>query len=127
MKFHRNFFRSGLKETLNSTISISNTSAAVFKEVLSWYSFPCKKFPDVEFQHFRLYSGTMNFTEEVNAVELLEAADCYDLFGLKQHCQSKLIEAIDTENVLTLLHASEIYKVTHLMLNMLLQKFSENS
>lgn len=84
-------------QDVHSTIPMPDINPAVLKTVLDW-----------------IYSDNLILEQEneVDMVELLEATERFDLFPMKILVQFKLIELLDKENVLTLLHAAELYKVS---------------
>jgi len=84
-------------ETRSKTIKIEDMTASTVEQILKY-----------------LYTGHVNLPEDINdQVELLEAADRYQLDALKSKCFNRLCRQISSENagklcVLAYFHNAEI-------------------
>ncbi|PWA84537.1 SKP1/BTB/POZ domain-containing protein [Artemisia annua] len=91
-------FTHDLKEKYSSSISIPDMSIAVCQAFLSY-----------------LYSNNIRDQDFIaHRLDLLKAADKYDVTDLKDDCQQSLIEDIDSENVLELLETAFLYRLLRL-------------
>ena len=82
----RMLFNSGMKESTDGVITIEDTTAEVFEEVL----------------HF-IYTGTLNRLTTGNVLDLLVAADKYLIFELTELLERALAFILSSDNVASIL------------------------
>nr|GEW30475.1 BTB/POZ domain-containing protein [Tanacetum cinerariifolium] len=91
-------FTHNLKEKDSSSINIPDMSIVAFHAFLSY-----------------LYSNNIQYQEFLtHIIDLLKAADKYDVTNLKDACEESLIEDIDSENVLERLQTTFVYSLPRL-------------
>lgn len=91
--YFRGMFTSGLKESAEHLITIKDVDKAMFKELLRY-----------------IYCGFIN--EQVlhdHTIEILAIADKFDVEGLRNKCESLLVQRVTKSNAASILQAADMY------------------
>lgn len=86
-----------MQEGSKTEIEIPDTSAEVFKSILNY-----------------IYTDDVEFYDLSLVVNLLIESNKYNLVRLKRICEWELTKIIDQDNVIDLLHLSDIHGATDL-------------
>lgn len=92
-EYFQNMFRSNMREAMESEIVISEVPYEVFLGVIEF-----------------LYSGKVEEMDEKLAMELLKAADMYQIEGLQKICVGKVEDAVTVENAAMVCQVAEMHK-----------------
>lgn len=90
-------FTSSMQEGLTNEIEIKDTNTDVFRSILNY-----------------IYTDEVEFSDLSMVVNLLIESNKYNLIRLKNICEWKLTKIIDQDNVVDLLHLSDIHGATEL-------------
>lgn len=89
--YFKALWHAGMRESEERELSVGEIEAGVFTDVMKY-----------------IYSGQVEFNPDT-VVELMAAANQYQLVQLKRRCEKYIIQAIDEDNVESLREAGELY------------------
>lgn len=98
-EYFRNMFDSQMRETLEMDIPIPDVSYTVFRAVLEY-----------------IYSGGAKVTNGRMAIDLLKAADMFQIEGLRNLCVEKVEQAVTIENVAFVCQVADTHNAQSLKL-----------
>lgn len=93
----KNMLMSSMKEGLINEIEIKDTSPDVFKNLINY-----------------IYTDEVQLHDITMAVNLLIEANKYNLSRLKNICEMTIVKVLDIDNVIDLLHLSDIHEASEL-------------
>lgn len=96
-EYFRNMFDSKMRETCEKEIQIPDVAYEVFLAVLEY-----------------LYSGTVNVSNGKLSVELLKAADMFQIEGLRNLCVEKVEQAVTVENAASICQVADMHNALNL-------------
>lgn len=110
-EYFRNMFDSRMRETSEKEITIQNMSYDVFHAVLEY-----------------LYSGRVRVAQGRLAVDLLKAADMFQINGLRNLCVDRVEQAVTVGNAAFICQVADTYNAQHLKMyciTFIMQNFRE--
>lgn len=110
-EYFRNMFDSKMRETSEKEITIQNMSYDVFRAVLEY-----------------LYSGRVRVVQGGLAVDLLKAADMFQIDGLRNLCVDRVEQEVTVGNAAFVVQVADAYNAQHLKtycITFIMQNFRE--